>query len=621
MSQKLSQSSMLPQTLIVEPSLCKKCSDFNFWAPGFVIQDKKSNLRANTSCDFCKLRHGACIKVPEIPGSDDIRFNIRLASSALTLNNQSSPALTICGTEELNAKVPGIQVGNPRLPDGEPRFEICRQWLEDCDTHNSCKLVDRFNQIAKGRPTRLLNVGEENAAQLHLYETNEKDVDLKYLALSHPWGDKRLHSHFMTNVDNYENHKKGISETNLPDLFKDAIKLTRALRCRYIWIDSLCIKQGKGGDFESEAERMELVYSMAYCVIATTHATGNSDSFLTRRSKRDFVKIDKDGTPFYVCEPIDDFQKHVLDGHLNTRGWVLQERALARRTIHFTKEQMYWECGEGIRCETLTKMKNDQAAFLGDPNFPLRAMQSPKGTKTLFYQVLYKQYSRLKFSCITDRRLAIAGLEQRLIRDFKVDGGFGVFQAPPERTKDHGYFGRSLLWKRGEEIPELTMIDYSKEPVSVPSWSWMAYKEGIDYMQDPLLPFNEVVWETREINSPWKVTHSSQSWHTGVRGQSTALRGTARSFSSATALEGEGIWYDRNLRCCSWDSGESHIRYIRVGSAKKGVGNLPVDTLYVLLVHPKPDTDTDTGVYERVGVAALKTHWIKKDDGITVQIV
>jgi hypothetical protein len=41
---------------------------------------------------------------------------------------------------------------------------------------------------------------------------------------------------------------------------------------------------------------------------------------------------------------------------LNKRGWVLQERALARRTIYFTARQTYWECGCGVRCETLTRL-------------------------------------------------------------------------------------------------------------------------------------------------------------------------------------------------------------------------------------------------------------------------
>ncbi|KAI0414747.1 heterokaryon incompatibility protein-domain-containing protein [Xylaria grammica] len=607
---------MLPRTLTGK-SLCKNCKEFDFWAKNFVIQDKKSDLVAITACGFCELRHSACRKIQDTAGPDGFRFNISLANSALTLNNQPAPALTICGTEELHRKVPEIQIGIPELPEGEPRFEICRQWLQDCNTHNSCKLIDRFNLTSKGPPTRLLYVGKENSPELRLYKPKKEEA-IQYIALSHPWGDRKHHSHFVTDIHNVEKHMECISETDLPHLFKDAVKLTRALGCQYIWIDSLCIIQDSGGDFESEAGRMELVYSMAYCVIATTHATGSSDRFLVPGSERGCVKMGKDNAHFYVCEPIDDFQKHVLEGHLNTRGWVLQERALARRTIHFTKEQMYWECGEGIRCETMTKMKNEQAAFLGDPNFPLRAVESTKGTKTLFYQLLYSQYSRLKFSYIWDRRLGIAGLEQRLIKDFKVDGGFGVFQAPPERTKDRGYFGRSLLWKRGRDVPELTMIDYSKAepPASVPSWSWMAYKEGIDYMEDPLLPFNEVAW-AEEIKSPWNVTDSSQSWHTGIRGQSTELRGTARSFNSAGAVDGRDIWYDRKLECCSRGSGKPHVRCVMVGTAKKVVAGLPVETSYVLLVHPK----ADTGAYERVGVAALKANWVQKGDGITVRIV
>ncbi|KAF2964284.1 hypothetical protein GQX73_g9293 [Xylaria multiplex] len=632
-AKKLGQSIMSPGTSTGQYPLCRSCSEFDFWAKDFVIQDKLSDSMENPSCGFCKLRHQACRGILDTAGPEGFRFNISLASSALTLSDRPAPChmdehqdrwnhmMSRCwnsASPQLHSKVPEIQIGIPELPRGEARFEICRQWLQDCDTHNSCKLIDRFKLAAKGPPTRLLYVGKDNAPQLRLYEPGKEEVNLKYLALSHPWGDKSLHSHFFTDIHNFDKHKKCISETDLPHLFKDAIKLTRALHCEYIWIDSLCIIQGQGGDFESEASRMELVYSMAYCVIATTHANGNSDNFLIPGLKRDYIKINNSGTRFYVCEPIDDFQKHVLDGHLNTRGWVLQERALARRTIHFTEKQMYWECGEGIRCETMTKMKNEQAAFLGDPNFPLRAMQSTKGTKTLFYQILYMQYSRLKFSQITDRRLGIAGLEQRLIKDFKVDGGFGIFQAPPERIKDHGYFGRSLLWKRGQDVPELTMIDYSKArpPALVPSWSWMAYKEGIDYVEDPILPFNEVVWETKEINSPWNVTHSSQSWHTGIRGKSTALRGTARSFFCDSAVDGKDIWYDRKLRCCSWDSGKSHVMCVRIGSAKKVVASLPVETSYVLLVHPKPGTK----VYERVGVAALSASWIKKDREISVQI-
>ena len=36
--------------------------------------------------------------------------------------------------------------------------------------------------------------------------------------------------------------------------------------------------------------------------------------------------------------------------------WVLQERALARRTIYFAENQTYFECGRGIQCESMTNM-------------------------------------------------------------------------------------------------------------------------------------------------------------------------------------------------------------------------------------------------------------------------
>lgn len=102
---------------------------------------------------------------------------------------------------------------------------------------------------------------------------------------------------------------------------------------------------------------MEDVFSSAYCVLAASRATGQHDGFLKPRIPRSFVTFKRGSEmPFYVCDAIDDFDQDVLQGSLNRRGWVLQERALATRTVFFTETQTYFECGEGIRCETLTKM-------------------------------------------------------------------------------------------------------------------------------------------------------------------------------------------------------------------------------------------------------------------------
>lgn len=181
---------------------------------------------------------------------------------------------------------------------------------------------------------------------------------LEYLALSHPWGPDRS-SHFCTYPDNLGHHLDGILLEDLPQTFQDAVETTRRLKQKYLWIDSICIVQGPNGDFNEQAKHMEGIFRQAYCVLAASCAKGQKDGFLKPRDQRTCLKIHQhlsDRPPIYACDFIDNFQQHALESHLSKRGWVLQERALARRTIFFTGKQTYWECGAGVRCETTMKM-------------------------------------------------------------------------------------------------------------------------------------------------------------------------------------------------------------------------------------------------------------------------
>jgi hypothetical protein len=146
------------------------------------------------------------------------------------------------------------------------------------------------------------------------------------------------------------------------------------------------------------------------------------------------------------------------------------------------------------------------ADFLGDPNFPNKAMRVlSHALKVVFFQGLYKQYSRLGFTRWTDRPIAIAGLEMRLQRVFATKGRYGVFDDGDK--PDCSLFHRSLLWRRAwgsdgdRDGDPLEAIDFSADRNShVPSWSWMAYKGAIDYT-DP--PYRSATWEIRELIPPW----------------------------------------------------------------------------------------------------------------------
>jgi hypothetical protein len=249
-----------------------------------------------------------------------------------------------------------MQIGFAELPNaGEPlHLEIIKQWLADCDTKHKTCAPRRDGSTGHSIPTRLIDVGQVGEPTVQLLENAPVDAG-GWIALSHQWGTGR---HFSTNVKNLAEHKRGLDYENLPGTFKDAVIITRALGRRYLWIDSICIIQGDGGDFQTESEKMEDVYNGAYCVIAASRAAGHFDGFLQRRQKRDRVVTQPKGcsTQVYICETIDNFKEHVLDGALNSRGWVLQEHALARRTIFFTEKQTYFECGDGVRCESMSKM-------------------------------------------------------------------------------------------------------------------------------------------------------------------------------------------------------------------------------------------------------------------------
>jgi hypothetical protein len=216
---------------------------------------------------------------------------------------------------------------------------------------------DCYPKTAGLLPTRLLDVSDNGLVRL--LENTRVGPGL-YVALSHRWGLPQQHVNFSTYRSNIEELKRGILAARLPQTFQDAVRVTRGLGLQRLWIDSLCIVQDDPDDWETESKLMERVFSSAYCTIAASCAAGSSEGFLKPRSTRLAVTMLGPAgadNKYYVSEAIDDFHRDVHQSELNQRGWVLQERALSRRTIYFTGRQSYWECGGGVRCETMTIMK------------------------------------------------------------------------------------------------------------------------------------------------------------------------------------------------------------------------------------------------------------------------
>ena len=257
-------------------------------------------------------------------------------------------------------------VGRPILTESVslPRSTLLRGWLNWCnERHADCENPQA--ELVTVLPTRLLDVGnpgdqDHKADIVHLICGTDATTQ-QYVALSHCWGQipEEEKMMFCTTQGNINQRQRGFSVSKLPKTFQDAITVTRGIGVRYLWIDSLCIIQygDDKADWQIESGLMERVFSQAYCTIAATAAVDSNAGFLMRDLRVESVYAqDTSGNEFYVSNDIDDFDEDVGKAKLNTRAWVMQEAVLSRRIIHFSANQVYWECGEGVYCENLVRL-------------------------------------------------------------------------------------------------------------------------------------------------------------------------------------------------------------------------------------------------------------------------
>ncbi|PQE27807.1 serine threonine kinase protein [Rutstroemia sp. NJR-2017a WRK4] len=491
-------------------------------------------------------------------------------------------------------------------------IKLIGKWLEDCDeNHSSC--APRVNSVVL--PTRLIDVTNPEEPKIIVTADLSKDTlsEIRYIALSHMWGN--IPGTVVTTKGNINLRKVGIPIKLLNDNalgFSNAIAITIALGCSYLWIDCLCILQGSDGDFDQEADKMQMIFNRAYCVLAVCNSpSGGKVGFLNHQ--RPQSKCARIGDLF-ISAVTNDFERDVLQSPLSRRGWVLQERALARRTVYFTETQTYWECGDGIRCETLAKLKNDKTAFLGDPNFPDYTIrkESSVGEQIDLWTNLFQQYSRLKFSYPEDRPIAIDGIMERLTVAFRTRSLAGLF---------HTFWGRCLLWRRADDSGILREIPHGKHSRRTPpSWSWMAYDGAISFLEPG---GGEVEWNESDVTLPVYVTLPIDD----LASHRTSWLRTSCQENSSVAIQAKAFDFDipadtdKSEVSLYYDGAEiTSAKCVIIGTEKLEVRDISTKKHYVLIVKPVLRVSGGT-FYERCGVGYVSGKFIRLDGpSITVTI-
>lgn len=384
-------------------------------------------------------------------------------------------------------------------------IRLLRTWLDVCRSqHPLCQKAFESNA---GGPSRLIDLqSPDESGDFRLIDcnrlivTSRSYVAPRFVCLSHCWGEPAMRP-IMTRKATLSQHLERIPLNEMSQTFQEAIRVTRELGERYIWIDSLCIVQDDPQDWETEAARMPAIYGSATLTIAALGAEDGRSGFCMNAAPVTFVDVDVDSLRlrFFNNLPThwhtmygDDKYKHTGYGTkpLRTRAWTLQERYLSVRSVHYADGVMLWECSTTKGSSIVPWGHHDPP----DDFVPWPLLHSsnedsaPDGSMAIrveWYEIL-EDYSSRFMTQEMDKLPALSGMAARFTAKFRGDAYHaGIFRQ---------HLPAALLWRSmgldtgfNKDAITHTVQRYSafrpRRPMKyrAPSWSWAALDGAISY--------------------------------------------------------------------------------------------------------------------------------------------
>ncbi|KAK6823806.1 hypothetical protein RU639_006243 [Aspergillus parasiticus] len=350
--------------------------------------------------------------------------------------------------------------------DDQGVYDFILECLSDCTTtHEHC---DARNPVPL--PSRLLQVSDQNRT-CRLVEPTKNQLGT-YTTLSYCWGNGNP---LKLTKGLYNSFKNGISWNDLPQLFRDAMRIANRLGVSYIWIDSLCIVQDDRKDWEMESGKMASIYQNAYITIVAASAPDPDTPILRARGqpmeKAEFKFEEDHGARSYLFSrcisaesifglespKVKTLASRQWPGAIYQRGWTFQEDLLSRRTIHYLPDRVVWECWMSQR---------DERQLPRHPSYREQNRCRPKPL-TESWPELLGAYSPRELTHISDTLPALSGIAHMI----------------SERTGDEYLAG---LWRSSLVVSlawfiRVTPIKLNGDPAGprssgegyiAPSWSW-----------------------------------------------------------------------------------------------------------------------------------------------------
>lgn len=382
-------------------------------------------------------------------------------------------------------------------------------WLNRCvETHDASRCLR--NRLPNFSPTRLLEL-KRVGSQLMFSLKENLSSDICYMTLSHCWGKGAVEEKLRLLQSTFPYLREMHPVESLPKTFRETCQVTERIGVRYLWIDRLCIIQDCEEDWNREAALMQNVYKNSFLNISAHGAGDDEDGLFFNRNPRevDFsvvdIRLQSPTQPEYFSLKWDiqeAWEEGFEEGPVVRRGWIIQERLLAPRVLHFGRKQLFWECNSLAGCESRPHGLRITTSPGQNPNSPHIWKElldrtsrlngrGPLQQAFLDWNEIVSNYSKCQVTLAKDRLVAVSGLANDMKRKIRDLG-----------CKDTRYFAG--LWAANLPLDLAWVSNYRASRPSqyrAPSWSWASIDGSVRFSHCPLTERDETVFYTSFIRA------------------------------------------------------------------------------------------------------------------------
>lgn len=265
-------------------------------------------------------------------------------------------------------------------------------------------------------------------------------------------------------------------------------------------------------DWLRESAKMYEIYNKAYCNLSATASASSAEGLFRKREPHtlweDEVNLNLEEVQPYpkqdsqssiqrcVIQDLSFWKTTVNDAPVNRRGWVLQERMMAPRVIHFCRDQIAWECNHLEAAESapdgIFSLHLQSGVSPATNSIPHLGLEVPIGQRWGSYgsyarkadtesieqryagsvehwQIVIERYSKTRLTNAEDQVIALSGYARMKSEEL-----------PPTCSYLAGMWSlhleSQLLWRVDPVFTEGKFEYPSNRPgkYRAPSWSWAA---------------------------------------------------------------------------------------------------------------------------------------------------